>query len=250
MGTSARTTHQDRVRAASRLEPKSEAFEEGEKPVVGPIALRGSGEGRGSRQCLRLQCKVGFQVHLCSRLRLVAKPKGDDRAVDSALQKVHCRGMPEHVWGEALRLDRRAALGRDRSVLGQAPLHGVPTQVATTRAGKERLLGRSTAVSQPRPERSHGTAAKGGATLLSSLAEAADMGAAIETDVFALQADELGDAKAGLKGKQEEGVVTTTDPSVAIWGRQQGFHFLAGEKGDRPTRVPLAGDRENTLDEG
>src|SRR2546422_10059497 len=99
-----------------------------------------------------------------------------------------------------LPLERRALLCGDGSVLGQPALHRVAAQATAARTRQEGLLGGPAAVSHPRPERRHGVAAKGSATLFPPFSQAANMGAAVEGDVFMPQADKLGDPKACLEG--------------------------------------------------
>ena len=63
--------------------------------------------------------------------------------------------------------------------------------------------------------------------LLSAFAFAADVRAGAERDVAAVEADQLGDAQAGVDGEGEHGVVAAAFPAVAV-GRVDRARWLRG----------------------
>ena len=73
------------------------------------------------------------------------------------------------------------------------------------------------------------------------------MGAVAEGDVLALEADEFGDAQAGLDGDEEERAVASAEPGGWVGAGEQGFGFVLGEVLDVVVVVAFAGDREDAL---
>jgi hypothetical protein len=53
-------------------------------------------------------------------------------------------------------------------------------------------------------------------TLLTPLAQDADVAAGAEVDVAEVQADELGDAHPGLDHQRQQGTVTAAEPGAAV----------------------------------
>jgi hypothetical protein len=76
------------------------------------------------------------------------------------------------------------------------------------------------------------------------------MGPAVEINVLAPQADEFRHSEACLEGEEQQGVIATAYPGIAVGDSQQSIHLVAREEVDRLSLAPLAGDREDPLDEG
>ena len=69
-----------------------------------------------------LEGEVGVQVDLRGLGALVAEPERDHRSVDAGVQQPHRRRVAEHVQGDRLLAERRAAGVGDRHVSGEAAL--------------------------------------------------------------------------------------------------------------------------------
>ena len=83
--------------------------------------------------------------------------------------------------------------------------------------------------------------------MFSALSLAADMGTCSQNNVLASQAYQLGDPKASLHGKQQQGLVAAPYPSGKVGCPQKGVDLLAIQKFDRPTFVAFGRHREDSL---
>jgi membrane carboxypeptidase/penicillin-binding protein PbpC len=76
------------------------------------------------------------------------------------------------------------------------------------------------------------------------------MCAARQGDGVPVEADQLGNAQAGLDTKQEQGVITTPDPGRSLRHGKKRFDFRPRQKMNRPLVMALARYRQNPLDMG
>jgi hypothetical protein len=72
--------------------------------------------------------------------------------------------------------------------------------------------------------------------------------AGTEDEVFTFESGHLREAKASLRGGQNECVVAPAGPPTSIRRGQQRIHFRTREETDQGTREALARDRKNALD--
>jgi hypothetical protein len=84
--------------------------------------------------------------------------------------------------------------------------------------------------------------------LLAALAVAAQVRAGGERDVGAAQAGELGDAQSGLDHGQQQRVVASAGPALAVGGGQQRSDLLVGEERDDRLWAAFGRDREHARD--
>jgi hypothetical protein len=79
----------------------SEAFEEGEQGVIRPVAGGTIGRWGGFVEHLLFELEAGMEVNLSGFHRLMTEPRGDDGAIDPAVQQRHGRGVPQHMGRNA-----------------------------------------------------------------------------------------------------------------------------------------------------
>jgi hypothetical protein len=74
------------------------------------------------------------------------------------------------------------------------------------------------------------------------------VGSGSEDEIFTFESGHLREAKARLRGRQNECVIAPAGPPTSIGRGQQRIHFRTGEETDQGTREALARNRENALD--
>ena len=110
-------------------------LKEAEELVVRPIARGVSLAWDGLCQRLFFHGERRFEVDLSGFHRLMAKPQGDDGAVDARLEQVEGHRVTQDMHGDALVFQRRAADGRCRAMSGQQVLHAIRTQLTPRALG-------------------------------------------------------------------------------------------------------------------
>ena len=93
---------------------------------------------------------------------------------------------------------------------------GVAAEPAAGAGRKQRVVGTAGALVEPGGEHGVGVGGERDGALLSAFALAADVRAGAEHDVAAVEADQLGDAQAGVDGEGEQGVVAAPFPALAV----------------------------------
>jgi hypothetical protein len=73
------------------------------------------------------------------------------------------------------------------------------------------------------------------------------MSPAAQDDISAAQAEDLGDAKAGLDRHQEQGSIAPACPGSAIGSFKESINLVTMQEFDGPTLVSFVGDGENAL---
>ena len=154
-----------------------------------------------------------------SRLdRLMAEPHRDDCRVDTSLQEIHCRGVPEHVWRDVFAAKRRAGLARHGDVLGKQVLDTVTTQSSTASCGEDDETVTSCRLQEPSLKNRNRLLRQRRAALLAPLAHHADMRAGTKKYVVTPEPSELRQAQPRLNGKEDPCIVASTGPRSSVRG--------------------------------
>ncbi len=69
------------------------------------------------------------------------------------------------------------------------------------------------------------------------------MGPCAQSDVLAVQANQLGDSQTGLNRDQQEGSIATPHPRGRTWHGKQGIDLFPVEKVDRALFMAFIGHR-------
>ena len=157
-----------------------------------------------------------MQIDLSGLDRFVPKPKGDDAGVDPSLEELNGGGVAQDVGGYVFVDESRALLASGGGVLFDEPFDGVAAQDAAATAGKQRLSWSCTLLLNPVSENRDCLRSERRRTLLTALASTADVSNRFKRDIFALQLDELRDTKSGLDHREQERMVSASDPTVSI----------------------------------
>jgi hypothetical protein len=102
----------------------------------------------------------------------------------------------------------------------------------------------------PPPHHDNSVGAERSTTRLSTLSEATDVRTLLQSDVLTTKPREFRYSQPGLDGGDEQGVITTADPSSLIWCGQQCGYLFSVEERDISSTTALGGDRQNPLYEG
>src|SRR5665213_4432204 len=116
-----------------------------------------------------------MNVDLCRLNGLVPQPEGDHRLIDSMLEQLHCRAVPQDMRADALGGQRWAPYCRGEHVPPDKVLERVAAQPVPTHRREQRLIGVTAPLLEPLFEQLGGVAAKRGAALLAAFAVAPDM---------------------------------------------------------------------------
>jgi hypothetical protein len=76
------------------------------------------------------------------------------------------------------------------------------------------------------------------------------MRAGAEVDGVPVEVDQLGKAQAGLGRKQQQGMITTSEPCRAIWGGENRFDLGPRQEMHLALVMTLAWYRQDALDQG
>jgi len=113
----------------------------------------------------------------------MAEPERDDRGVDAGVQQAHRGGVAQDVRGDPFGSKRWACLCRSGGMLGQAVLERVAAERRAGAGRKQRVAGLAVALAQPCPQDRGRARGQRCDAVLSSFAQAADVGAVSEVDV-------------------------------------------------------------------
>jgi hypothetical protein len=118
------------------------------------------------------------------------------------------------------------------------------------RVGNSGSVGLAGAFDQPGGEHGLGVGGERDGALFSALAVAVDVRAGAEHDIAAVEADELGDAQAGVDGDGEDGAVAPAFPAGLVGGVDERGRLVGGEVADGAFLVAFGRDREHASDRG
>src|SRR3990172_7183654 len=104
----------------------SEALEEGEQAVRGPVPARGGAERGCVRERLLLDPHIGVHVDLRRFWRLVSEPEGNHGRTHPTPEEIHGGRVPESVRGGGLRGERWTGPSCGSDVPGDEPLERAP----------------------------------------------------------------------------------------------------------------------------
>jgi len=88
------------------------------------------------------------------------------------------------------------------------------------------------------------------ASFLSTFSDALHMRAGAEVDGISVEADQLGQAQAGLGRKQQQDMITTSEPCRAMWGGENRFDLGPRQEMHLAFVMTLAWYRQDSLDQG
>src|SRR4029079_16354862 len=103
-------------------------------------------------------------------MALVAEPEGDHGDVDTAVEQLHGRGVPQDMRGEVLVVQRLAALGRGGGVFGEQPGDRVGAQWSGSASREHRIGWAAVVFAEPVGERGDGVGGQRGRAVFASLA--------------------------------------------------------------------------------
>jgi len=153
----------------------------------------------------------------------VPQPQGDDGAIDTGLEELPGRAVPENVRRDTLLLQGGQLLAGDRHAFADEILDGIGAEAAAVDAWEKGL---GTAPARfPQPLFQHGDCGGGQrrAPFLASFAEATDMRAPPQDDGVPVETDQLRNAQSGLDAKQEQGVISPSDPCRPVGHGKEGL---------------------------
>ena len=177
---------------------------------------------------------------------LMSEPEGDHRLIDAVMEQVHRGAVPKRVRRDPLGADARARARSGQAVLADQMFERIAAQMLAADR-REQRPDVVAAVADPRCEQLGRVAAQRRAALLPSLAHAADMRAAAEHCVAALEVHQLGCPQAGLDREQEQRMIAPSRPCRAIRRRQQRRDLARVEERHRAPHIALARHREDAL---
>jgi hypothetical protein len=102
----------------------------------------------------------------------------------------------------------------------------------------------------PPPHHDNGVGVERSTTRLSTLSEATDVRTFLQSDVLTTKPRKFRYSQPGLDGRDEQGVITTTDPSGSVWCCQQCGYLCSVEERDISSTTALGGNRQDPLYEG
>jgi len=143
------------------------------------------------------------QVDLGGLDAFVAEPECDHGDVDTAVEQLHGRGVPQDMWGEVLVVQRRAVPGRGGGVFGEQPGDRVGAQWSASTSREHRIGWAAVVFMQPGGECGYGVGGKRGRAVFASLAVATNVWPGTQMDVVADESGQFGDPQAGLDGQRE-----------------------------------------------
>jgi hypothetical protein len=228
----------------------SEAVEEVEQGVRGPVASVATVRGCGAVEHALFEAEIGVQVDAGGALLLMAEPQRDRSRIDAGAEQRHRGGVAQRVHGDALFAQRRAGALRDGDVLGKTPLERVAGERSAGAGGEQRVGGLSLALAHPDAQDGDGLASERGDALFPALAQCPQVRAGTELHVSAGQPQQLGDAQTGVHGAEQQRVVAAAGPGGAVGALEQCLDLLRGEERDDPPVGAFGGDREHPLDQG
>jgi hypothetical protein len=135
-------------------------------------------------------------------------------------------------------------------VLGEQEGDAIAAERPATGVGEQGLGGLRTPFTKPTTQGGSGFLPQGRATLLASLAQAANVGAAAECNVLASKGCQLRHAQAGLNGDEEKSPVAASGPELLVRSGEQSVDLDPSEELDRAVIVALVGYGEHALDQG
>jgi len=180
--------------------------------------------------CVRRRCpgegflldrEVGVQVDLGGADLLVPEPERDHGRVDAGVEESHRGGVSQDVWCDRLGPERRACRGGVRRVFREPVLDGVCAERPAGGGGEQRIVGSSFALACPDAQHGGGLLSEWRDALFSAFADAVDVRVGAEADVAEGEAGQLRDAQAGLRGEQDDGVITATDRGRSVGRGEQ-----------------------------
>jgi hypothetical protein len=133
-------------------------------------------------------------------------------------------------------------------VEGDSTLDRVAAQGLAGGGWEQRLERSAVALGEPHAQHVDRGRHQGRSAFLAALADAVDVGADAEGHVRAGEAGHLRDPQAGLDREQQQRVVTSSGPSVAVTGGEQRIGFLFGEEGHQVAFDPFGRDGQHALD--
>jgi len=135
-------------------------------------------------------------------------------------------------------------------MLGQERLDAVGAEPPPVQVGEQGAGAVPRRLVEPRPESDSGVPCQWGASFLPAFADAPHVRAGAEMDGVPVQADQLGEAQAGLGREQQQGVVAAAEPRRPVGRGKDRFDLDAREEMHFTLIVSLARYREHALDEG
>ena len=135
--------------------------------------------------------------------------------------------------GSHLLVVQRRTLARgDAGVFGQEALDRIAAQASAVQAWEQGLVGFATALAEPDTQHRRRLHGERRDALFPTFAVAAHVRTGVEAHVGDPQAERLGDTQARLRRQDEPCMVTSTESSRAVRGRQQGIDLARGEEAD------------------
>ena len=147
----------------------------------------------------------------------MAEPERDDRGVDAGVQQRHRAAVPQDV-GVQLFGPRARGIGAAAVVacVADEAFDGVAAEPPAGAGREQRLVATPGAFGEPDAQHRLGGCGQRDGALFAAFAEAADVGAGAETDVAAVESDQLGDPQPGLDGERQQRAVAAAFPAAAV----------------------------------
>jgi len=134
-------------------------------------------------------------------------------------------------------------------VLADEILNGVGTELAAGTAGKEELRFVASLFLYPDSQDFSSRFGQWRGSFLSAFSEAAHMRADAQRHILMPKSGEFRQAKPGLHGGQQQGMIAPSTPGRSVHRRKQRFDFGPVEEVDQPARVAFTRHGEHPLDE-
>ena len=153
-----------------------------------------------------------MEIDLGGLHALVPEPECDGCGINPGPKQLHGIGVPEDVRCDPLAAKRWTIASCGPSVLSYETFHSVRAEAASAASREERIAGHAAMFAQPVLQDDHRLVVQWSAAILAPLAPTADVSAATKVNVLDLEGREFSQAKTGLDGEQEQGVITPTVP--------------------------------------
>src|SRR5438128_1516224 len=151
---------------------------------------------------------------------------------------------------EPLAGEGRTPLRRDGSVGRDASFHSVTAQPPSNASREQWVFGATASFREPGRQRGLALQGEWHRTLFAALALAAYVTASSQNHTAAVEADELGNAQAGLYGEHQHGAVATAFPPRPVGCLDERGGLSSGEESHDPLLESFGWDGQHSLDDG
>ena len=178
---------------------------------------------------------------------LVAQPHGDHREIDSRLEEVHRRRVPDRMRREVELAERGIFLRGEVENGPQTLIDPGAGHVPTSGVRKQRSVAHCRNLLEPVTEEADRLAPKRDRALFASLPTEVNRSSGREGEVADLESSQLRNASSGVVHESQQHSISKSCAGGHIWGIEQRLNLVRLQVADDFALVPLAGNRQNSL---